>query len=111
MQTSSGGHPSSCLVSARGYFPGGKWSGREPDHSLPSGAEDKNACIYSHSSIFRHGMHGDNFTPYLPNVSGSAKVIAEWLAVLHISLVMCSISVESPGIITGFPEAVMPMMG
>ena len=45
--------------------------------------------IYSHSSTFSYSMHRDNFTPYLPNVSGSARVIVEWLAVLHTSVVMC----------------------
>jgi hypothetical protein len=44
--------------------------------------------VYSHSSIFCHGMHRDNFTPYLLIVSGSARVIVEWWAVLHISVVV-----------------------
>jgi hypothetical protein len=33
-------------VGARGYFPGGKWSGHEPDHSPPSGAESKTEWRY-----------------------------------------------------------------
>jgi hypothetical protein len=40
--SSSGTHPAPSPVGTGGDFPGGKWPGREADHSPPSSAEVKN---------------------------------------------------------------------
>jgi hypothetical protein len=41
--TGSGAHPASCTMGTGGSFPGGKApTGRDYEHSLPSGAEVKN---------------------------------------------------------------------
>jgi hypothetical protein len=43
VQTSSDTHPASCIMGARGPFPGDKgWPGHDADHSPPSSTELKN---------------------------------------------------------------------
>jgi hypothetical protein len=43
VQTSSGAHPASCTVGAKGPFPGAKARpGRDTDHSPPSSTEVEN---------------------------------------------------------------------
>jgi len=47
IQTSSGAHLASYLVSTEGLSPQVKWSGHEIDSSLPSNAKVKNAWSYA----------------------------------------------------------------
>lgn len=67
VQTGSGGHPASCPVAIRDYFPWGGGGGvnqvrHEADHSPPPSAKDECVELYLHSPIHLHGK--DNFTFY-----------------------------------------------
>jgi hypothetical protein len=56
LQNGSGAHPASYLMGTTDSFPGVKRPGREADHSPPSSAEVKNACIYTSTPPIR--LHG-----------------------------------------------------
>jgi hypothetical protein len=47
IQTSSGAQPVSYSMGTGDSFPGGKWQGREADHSPPTTAEIKKMWIYT----------------------------------------------------------------
>jgi hypothetical protein len=67
-EKSSGDHPDSYPMDTRGSFPGVKQTGREANHSPPSGAEVKEWLeLYLHSPstpLWRGAQlkHRDNFT-------------------------------------------------
>jgi hypothetical protein len=57
VQIGSGAHQAPYPMGTRGSFPGGKWSGREADHSTPSSAEVKEYVeLYLHSPVRLHGV-------------------------------------------------------